>query len=50
MRRLVRNLTKPINLYIALALLIANGLAWSRALSPSGPAYVAEPVLELYRP
>jgi len=46
MRKLVRNLMKPINLYIALILLAANGLAWSRALSSGGPAYVVEPVLE----
>ena len=46
MRRLVSKLTKPINLWIALALLAANGLAWAGALSPSGPVYVAEPVLE----
>ena len=46
MRKLIRNLTKPINLYIALIMLAANGLAWSQALSSGGPAYVAEPVLE----
>jgi hypothetical protein len=46
MRKLIRNLLKPINLYIALALLIANGLAWATSLEPSGPTYTAEPVLE----
>lgn len=46
MRELIRNLMKPINLYVALILLAANGLAWSQALSSGGPAYVAEPVLE----
>jgi hypothetical protein len=46
MRKLIRYLLKPINLWIALALLTANGLAWAAALGPSVPAYVAEPVLE----
>jgi hypothetical protein len=46
MRRIIHKLLSPINLYIALALLAANGLAWAAALAPSGPAYVAEPVLE----
>ena len=46
MRKLIRTLLKPINLYIALTLLAANGLAWAGALAPSGPVYVAEPVLE----
>lgn len=46
MRKLIRTLLKPINLYIGLILLTANGLAWAQALAPSGPAYVAEPVLE----
>jgi len=46
LRQLIRALLKPINLYIALALLAANGLAWASALAPSGPAYIAEPVLE----
>jgi len=46
MRRLIRHLLKPINLWIALALLAANGLAWAAALAPGGPAYIAEPVLE----
>ena len=44
--RAVRRLLKPINLWIALALLAANGLAWATALSPGGPAYAVEPVLE----
>ncbi len=46
MHKLARTLLKPINLYIALILLAANGMAWASALAPSGPAYVAEPVLE----
>jgi len=46
MRRLIRHLLKPINLWIALALLAANGLAWAAALAPGSPAYIAEPVLE----
>jgi hypothetical protein len=46
MRKLIRGLLKPINLWIALALLAANGLAWATALEPSGPAYTTEPVLE----
>ena len=45
-RKLIRHLLKPINLWIALALLAANGLAWATALAPSGPAYTVEPVLE----
>ena len=46
MHRLIRRLLKPINLWIALALLAANGLAWAAALAPSGPTYTVEPVLE----
>ena len=46
MRKLIRTLLKPINLWIALALLIANGLAWATALASSGPSYIAEPILE----
>ncbi|MDY7077061.1 MAG: hypothetical protein SXV54_09075 [Chloroflexota bacterium] len=46
MHTLVRNLLKPINLWIALALLTANGLAWATAMEQGGPAYTAEPVLE----
>jgi len=46
MRRTVRSLLKPVNLWIALALLVVNGLAWAAALAPSGPAYTVEPVLE----
>ena len=43
---MIRTLLKPINLWIALALLIANGLAWAAALASSGPSYIAEPILE----
>lgn len=46
MRKLIRTLLKPINLHIALTLLAVNGLAWASALAPSGPVYVAKPVLE----
>lgn len=46
MHKFIRALLRPLNLYVALALLAANGLAWASALAPSGPAYVAEPVLE----
>ena len=46
MHKLIHSLLKPINLYVALILLAANGLAWASALAPSGPTYVAEPVLE----
>ena len=46
MRRLGLSLLKSVNLWIALALLVANGMAWATALEPSGPVYVAEPVLE----
>jgi len=46
MRKLIRTLLKPINLWIALALLIANGLAWATALTSGGPSYIAEPILE----
>jgi hypothetical protein len=46
MRRLARSLLKSINLWIALVLLVANGLAWVTALEPSGPTYTVEPVLE----
>ncbi len=46
MRRLISRLLKPINLWIALALLAANGLAWATALAPSGLTYTVEPVLE----
>jgi hypothetical protein len=45
-RRFIRRILKPLNLWIALALLAANGLAWAQAFAPSGPAYVAEPLLE----
>jgi hypothetical protein len=45
MHKLIRTLRKPINLWIALALLVANGLAWATALASGGPAYVAEPIL-----
>ena len=44
--RSVRSLLRSPNLWIALALLAANGLAWSSALESSGPTYTAEPVLE----
>jgi len=44
--RLIRSLLKSVNLWIAVALLAANGLAWASALEPSGPAYTVEPVLE----
>jgi hypothetical protein len=46
MRKLIRTLLKPINLWIALALLIANGMAWMTTLASSGPSYIAEPILE----
>ncbi len=42
MRRLLRS---P-HLYIALALIAANALAWGAALRPTGPLYQAQPVLE----
>jgi hypothetical protein len=45
-RRFVRNLPRAVNLWIAVVLLAANGLAWATALSTRGPAYVVEPVLE----
>jgi hypothetical protein len=34
------------NLWIALLLLVANGVAWAYALAPEGPATVVEPRLE----
>ncbi len=46
MRRFVRSLLRSANLWIALALLTANGLAWATALEPSGSVYTVEPVLE----
>jgi hypothetical protein len=46
MRKLIRTLLKSINLWIALGLLIANGLAWVTALASTGPSYIAEPILE----
>jgi hypothetical protein len=46
MRRFIHSLLRPINLWIALALLVANGLAWTTAMEPSGPVYAVEPVLE----
>ena len=46
MRKLIRTLLKPINLWIALGLLIANGLTWATALASIGPSYIAEPILE----
>lgn len=46
MRKLVHDSLRMINLWIALVLLAANGLAWATALAPSGPTYTAEPVLE----
>lgn len=46
MRRLVKALAQWANLWIALALLAANGLAWAAALGASGPTYVADPLLE----
>jgi hypothetical protein len=46
MRRFIRGWLQPLNLWIALALLAANGLAWATALEPIGPVYTADPVLE----
>lgn len=46
MRRLFHTLLRPLNLWIALALLAANGLAWAGAFAPTGPTYTVEPVLE----
>ena len=43
---MLRGLMRPINLWIAIALLAANGLTWAAAVTPGEPAYVAEPVLE----
>jgi len=43
---LITFLKKPRNLYILLALLLVNGFAWAQALEPSGPTYVAEPILQ----
>jgi hypothetical protein len=40
-----RTLTSP-NFWIALALLVANGVAWAYALAPEGPAVTVEPRLE----
>lgn len=39
-----RMLTSP-SFWLALALLVANGVAWSYALAPEGPAVVVEPRL-----
>ncbi len=44
--RFVRNMITSPHPWIILALLIANGIAWSTGLEPSGPTYTAEPVLE----
>jgi hypothetical protein len=46
MRRLAHSLVRSVNLWVALALLVANGLAWATALEPTGPATTVEPVLE----
>jgi hypothetical protein len=46
MRRFIRGWLQLLNLWIALALLAANGLSWATALEPSGPVYTADPVLE----
>lgn len=40
-----RTLRSP-HLYLVLALAIANVLAWAVALRPTGPLYLAQPVLE----
>ncbi len=37
---------KSVSFWIALVLLIANGLAWAYALMPEGPAVEVQPVLE----
>lgn len=37
---------KVLSLWIALVLLIANGMAWAGAFEPVGPTYAVEPVLE----
>ena len=46
MRQLFHTLLKPLNLWIALVLLVANGLAWAGAFAPVGPTYAVEPLLE----
>jgi hypothetical protein len=45
-RRFIRGLLRRIDVLVALALLAANGLAWTTALASSGPSYIAEPILE----
>jgi hypothetical protein len=42
----MRRFLKLLNLWIALILLVANGLAWAEAFEPVGPTYPVEPVLE----
>ena len=44
--RSIRNMITSPHPWIILALLTANGIAWSTTLEPSGPTYTAEPVLE----
>ncbi len=44
--RSIRNMIKSPHPWIILALLTANGIAWSSALGSSGPTYTVEPVLE----
>jgi hypothetical protein len=38
MRRFIRCVLKPLNLWVAL---VANGLAWAQAFAPSGSALVS---------
>ena len=43
---MVRRTLKNPSFWIALLLLVANGVAWAYALAPEGPAVVVEPRLE----
>jgi hypothetical protein len=43
---MIKRTLTSLNFWIALALLVANGVAWAYALTPEGPAVTVEPRLE----
>jgi hypothetical protein len=45
-KKIMKRTLRSANFWIALALLIANGVAWTYALMPAGPAVEVQPVLE----